>query len=180
MLSTKQLREKTDLDALTTRSSRRLAWAAVLAMFFAIYLGSAFSPALQDDVDTSHAVAAREMLTRGDFVTLHINGVRYLDKAPVMYWLIAGCFRVLGGNELAARLPTVVAMLGLVLLAMAWGRRAFGERAGLYAGLFTVTAAGYFLFTRVLIPEAILSLLIAAAFYGVVCALEKTGAGWEW
>jgi 4-amino-4-deoxy-L-arabinose transferase-like glycosyltransferase len=169
-----------DLDVLTTRSSRRLAWAAVIALFLAIYLGSAFSPALQDDVDTSHAEAAREMLSRGDFVTLHINGVRYLEKAPLMYWLLAGCFRVLGVHDFAARLPTVAAMLGLVLLGMAWGRRAFGARAGLYTGLFTATAAGCFLFTRVLIPEAVLSLLIAAAFYCLVCALDKTGANWEW
>ena len=62
----------------TSTSSRRFAWAAVIALFLAVYLGSAFSPALQDDVDSSHAEAAREMLTRGDFVTLHINGVRYL------------------------------------------------------------------------------------------------------
>jgi 4-amino-4-deoxy-L-arabinose transferase-like glycosyltransferase len=161
------------LDALNTRASRRLAWAAVIAIFLAIYLGSAFSPALQDDVDTSHAVAAREMLTRGDFVTLHINGVRYLEKAPLMYWLIAGSFRLLGVHEISARLPTVLAMLGLVLLGIAWGRRAFGERAGIYTGLFTATAVGYFLFTRVLIPEAILSLLIAAAFYCLVCALSR-------
>jgi len=54
---------------------------------------------------------------------------------------------------------------------MAWGSRAFGPRAGLYTGLFTVTALGYFLFTRVLIPEAIVSLLIAAAF----CAPPNSG-----
>jgi 4-amino-4-deoxy-L-arabinose transferase-like glycosyltransferase len=169
-----------DLDVLTTRSSRRLAWAAIIAFFLAIYLGSAFSPALQDDVDTSHAEAAREMLTRGDFVTLHINGVRYLEKAPLMYWLVAGCFRVLGVNELAARLPTVTAMFGIVLLAIVWGRRAFGERAGLYAGLFTTTGLGYFLFTRVMIPEAIVSVLIVAAFYCVISALDKPQAVWEW
>ena len=168
------------MDPLSTKSSRRLAWAAVIAIFLAIYLGSAFTPALQDDVDTSHAIASREMLTRGDFVTLHINGVRYLEKAPLMYWLVAGCFRVLGMHEIAVRLPTLAAMLGLALLGMVWGRRAFGERAGLYAGLFTATGVGCFLFTRVMIPEAILSLLVAAAFYCLVCALEKQNAVREW
>jgi hypothetical protein len=152
----------------------------VIALFLAIYLGSAFSPALQDDVDSSHAEAAREMLSRGDFVTLHINGVRYLEKAPMMYWLVAGCYRVLGVSDFATRLPTVAAMLGLVLLGMVWGERAFGARTGLYTGLFTATAAGCFLFTRVLIPEAILSLLIAGAFYCLICALDKKGAVWEW
>src|SRR5579864_730314 len=57
-----------------------LAWAA-------IYLSSIFQPALLDDADTVHAEAAREMLTRHDWVTLRINqGFRYLEKAPLMYW----------------------------------------------------------------------------------------------
>jgi 4-amino-4-deoxy-L-arabinose transferase-like glycosyltransferase len=168
------------LDVLTTASSRRFAWAAVIFLFLAVYLGSAFTPALQDDVDTSHAEAAREMLTRGDFVTLHINGVRYLEKAPLMYWMVAGCYRLFGVNEFATRLPTVLAMGLLVLLGMAWGSRAFGPRAGIYTGLFTTTAVGCFLFTRVLIPEAILSLLIAAAFYCLVVALDRPNARWSW
>ena len=168
------------MDVETGTSSRRFAWAAVIALFLAVYLGSAFSPALQDDVDTSHAEAAREMLTRGDFVTLHINGVRYLEKAPLMYWLIAGSFRTFGVHDFAARLPTVAAMFLLLLLGMVWGSRAFGPRAGLYTGLFTATSVGYFLFTRVLIPEAILSLLIAAAFYCLVSALSRPGARWSW
>ena len=171
---------KSSRGGLTRTPTRTSAWASVIAIVLAIYLVAAFTPALQDDVDSSHAEAAREMLTRGDFVTMHINGVRYLEKAPLMYWLVAGCFRVLGANELAARLPTVAAMLGLALLGMAWGRRAFGERAGLYTGLFTATGVGCFLFTRVLIPEAILSLLVAAAFYCLLCALEKPHARREW
>jgi 4-amino-4-deoxy-L-arabinose transferase-like glycosyltransferase len=168
------------LDVLTRSSSRRLALGALVVLFLAVYLGSAFSPALQDDVDTSHAIAAREMITRGDYVTLHINGVRYLEKAPLMYWLVAGCYRVFGVNEAAARLPTVAAMFLLVLLGIGWGRRAFGARAGLYTGLFVATGVGYFLFTRVLIPEAILSLLIAAAFYCLVSALDRPNARFAW
>jgi 4-amino-4-deoxy-L-arabinose transferase-like glycosyltransferase len=168
------------LDVLTSTSSRRLAWAAVFVLFLAVYFGSAFSPALQDDVDTSHAEAAREMITRGDYVTLHVNGVRYLEKAPVMYWLVAGCYRIFGVSDFATRLPTVSAMFLLILLGMVWGRRAFGQRAGLYTGLFTATGVGYFLFTRVLIPEAILSLLIAGAFYCFVSALDRPGSRLAW
>lgn len=165
---------------LANRSSRRLALVAVIVLFLAVYLGSAFSPALQDDVDTSHAVAAREMVTRGDFVTLHINGVRYLEKAPLMYWLVAGCFRVFGYTEFATHLPSVLAMLLLLLLGVHWGSRAFGPRAGIYTGLFIATAIGYFLFTRVLIPEAILSLLIATAFYCLVSALDRPNQRGYW
>ena len=70
------------MDVLTTTSSRRYAWTAVIIFFLVVYLGSAFAPGLQDDVDSSHAEVSREMLTRGDFVTLHVNGFRYLKKRP--------------------------------------------------------------------------------------------------
>ena len=120
------------------------------------------------------------MITRGDYVTLHINGVRYLEKAPLMYWMVAGSYRVFGISDFATRLPTVAAMFLLVLLGICWGNRAFGPRAGLYTGLFTATAAGCFLFTRVLIPEAILSLFIAAAFYCLVSALDRPDSRFAW
>ena len=83
------------MDASTSTSCAPVCLGCGFGLFLAVYLGSAFSPALQDDVDSSHAEAAREMITRGDYVTLHINGVRYLEKAPLMYWLVAGCYRVL-------------------------------------------------------------------------------------
>jgi len=168
------------LDALTNSSSRLLCFLVVCALFLAVFVGSAFTPALQDDVDTAHAEAAREMLTRGDFVTLHINGVRYLEKAPLMYWLVACSYQQLGVSDFSTRLPIVAAMGLLVLLGMKWGGRAFGPRAGIYTGLFMATAAGCFLFTRVLIPEAILSFLIAAAFYCLVSALDEPDAFWSW
>src|SRR5512147_2624585 len=79
----------------------------VLLLFALIYLGSAFSPALQDDADSTHAEAAREMLVNHDYVTLHVNGVRYLEKAPMLYWLAANCYRVFGTNEFGTRLPTI-------------------------------------------------------------------------
>ncbi len=155
-------------------------WAAILLIFAAVYLGSTFSPALQDDADSTHAEAAREMLVTGDYVTLHINGVRYLEKAPLLYWMVAFSYRVFGVNEFAARVPTLLAMFFTVLLAVRWGTRAFGSRAGTYAGLFVCTAAGYYLFTRILIPEALLSLLIAASFYCFSSALEEPAKSWRW
>jgi 4-amino-4-deoxy-L-arabinose transferase-like glycosyltransferase len=161
------------------RASSRTALLGILFLFAIIYLGSAFTPGLQDDVDSTHAEAAREMITRGDYVTLHVNGVRYLEKAPLMYWLIASSFHIFGVNAFATRVPTMLAMLGLTLLAMHWGRRTFGDRGSTYGGLFVVTAMGYFLFTRVLFPEAILSLFIAVAFYSFLTALDLNQP-WRW
>ena len=151
----------------------------VLLLFAAVYGGSLFSPGLQDDADSTHAEAAREMALTHDYVTLKVNGNRYLEKAPLMYWAVSLCYRCFGVNEFAAHLPVAVSMLLLVLLAMRWGRRAFGDRAAIYAGLFVSSAAGCYLFTRILIPESILSFFIAASFYFFATALED-GDAWRW
>ncbi len=148
-------------------------------VFLAVYIGSVFSPPLLDDADSTHAEAAREMFVTGDYVTLHVNGVRYLEKAPLPYWLVAESYRLFGINEFSTRLPMALSILLLGILAFVWGRRAFGDRAGIYAALFVYTAAGVFLFTRILIPDVLLSFLIAAALYFFLTGLE-TKKSWRW
>jgi 4-amino-4-deoxy-L-arabinose transferase-like glycosyltransferase len=161
------------------RGSRAAHW-ALAAVFLAVYVGSMFTPGLLDDADSTHAEAAREMVATGDYVTLHINGVRYLEKPPLPYWLVAISYKVFGVNEFATRLPMVLAVMLLGGLAFGWGRRAFGERTGIYAGLFVYTCAGVYLFTRVFIPDVLLSLLIAGALYFFLTALEPEGQAWRW
>ena len=158
---------------------RTASYWALAIVFAAVYFGSLFSPALLDDADSTHAEAAREMYVTGDYVTLHVNGVRYLEKAPLPYWLVAVSYHLFGVNEFATRLPMALSVLFLGLLAFVWGRRAFGERARIYGCLFIFTAAGVFLFTRIMIPDVLLSLLIAAALFFFLTALED-GNAWRW
>lgn len=170
---------QSSLPTASTTAAKKLYIAGVILLFALVYVGSLFSPGLQDDADSTHAEAAREMSITHDYVTLKVNGNRYLEKAPLMYWAVSLCYFCFGTNEFSTHLPVAVAMFLLVLLAIRWGRRAFGDRAAVYAGLFVATAAGCYLFTRILIPEAILSFFIALSFYFVATALE-TRAGWRW
>jgi hypothetical protein len=141
--------------------------AALIALLFGcvIYLGNAGFPGLLDDADASHAVVAREILQRHDWVILYMNGIRYLMKAPLHYWAVAASYRLLGVNEFATRLPVALAMIGLGLLVNEFARRFFGVRAGLYSALAVLTGAGFFLFTRIMIPEGIYALEFTAVFY---------------
>jgi 4-amino-4-deoxy-L-arabinose transferase-like glycosyltransferase len=152
---------------------RRLTALAILGSFWlAIFFASLFAPPLLDDADATHANAARSMLLTGDWVTLHVNGIRYLEKAPLPYWLAALSFRLFGINTFAAHLPGAIAVLLLALLGYHWGRRAFCDRTGLYTGIAILTSAGVFLFTRILIPEVLLSLFLAAALYSFLRSFE--------
>ena len=142
-----------------------IAAAVLLLLGGVIYLGNAGFPGLLDDADSSHAMVSVEMLHRHDWVILFMNGIRYLMKAPLHYWLVAACYAVFGQNEFATRLPVALSMIGLALLANVFARRYFGARAGVYSGLAVLTGAGFFLFTRIMIPEAIYALEFTAVFY---------------
>lgn len=150
-----------------------MAWIAIFVIFSFVYLGSLSSPAIFDDADATHAEAAREMAATHDWVTLHVDGIRYLEKPPLPYWLVASCYRLFGVSETSTRLPTAITIFLLMLLAADWARRAFGARASLYAALFVVTSIGFYLFTRILIPEALLALTISGALYFSLLALER-------
>ncbi|MGB8831002.1 MAG: hypothetical protein WCC95_02535 [Candidatus Sulfotelmatobacter sp.] len=97
--------------AARARAIHRMQVAGVLLFFVVVYVGSLFSPGLEDDADSTHAEAAREMYVTHDFVTLKINGNRYLEKAPLMYWAVALSYFFFGVNEFAAHLPESLSIL---------------------------------------------------------------------
>ena len=138
----------------------------ITALWAAIYLGNLSRPALLDDADTVHAEAVREMAATGDWTTLHINnGIRYLEKAPFMYWMSALSISLFGDSEWAMRFPVALFSLFLALLCYRFGARFWGERAGFCAGLVYVSSLGPFAFTRILIPDVMLSFFMAGSFY---------------
>ncbi len=144
---------------------KHLPIALLLTFTAAIFLVTSFRPSLLDDADATHAEAAKEMIERNDWVTLRVNGVRYLEKAPMLYWAVAASFSVFGFNAFAVRFPVVVAIVLLALVAYRFGRWAYSEKAGLYAAATLASCVGMFLFTRVMIPEAILTLWFTLAHY---------------
>src|SRR5262244_1256942 len=120
----------------------------VVAVAAAIFLGCIISPpSLMDDVDAVQAQIARNMLDSGDWVTAHLNGVAYLEKSPLKYWLIAISFEIFGVHDWAARLPVALSSVLLCWLGFRAGAWAFSVRAGLYTGLILATSVGMFLFT---------------------------------
>jgi 4-amino-4-deoxy-L-arabinose transferase-like glycosyltransferase len=129
-----------------------------------------------DDVDAVQAQIARTMLASGDWVTARLDGVAYLEKAPLIYWSIATSYEIFGVHDWAARIPIATAALALCLVTMAFGVWAFGTRAGFYAGLCIGTCVGLFLFTRVLIPDVMITLTIALAMWAFLRVLDDDEA----
>jgi 4-amino-4-deoxy-L-arabinose transferase-like glycosyltransferase len=168
-----------DSDNLSRNSESiglRESWVVYLIVFLiagAIYLACVISPpSLMDDVDAVQAQISRVMLSSGDWVTARLDGVAYLEKAPLHYWVIAVFFKLLGVTDWAARVPYALAAIFLAMLTSAMGVWAFGKRAGLYAGLIMGTCCGLFLFTRILIPDAMLTFTIALAMWAFLRILD--------
>lgn len=138
----------------------------LLVLSASLYIGTAGTPALDDeDVDAAHAMVSQEMLRRDNYVVMYMDGIRYLIRPPMHFWMVAASYKLLGESEFATRLPIGLAVVGMVLLTFEFGNRFFGQRAGLYGALALATSVGIFVFTRSMIPEAIYTLAFEGIFY---------------
>src|SRR5581483_479176 len=138
-----------------------------------IFFGCLFSPpSLMDDVDAVQAQIARNMLQSGDWVTARLDGVPYLEKAPLKYWMIAVSYAIFGVHDWAARLPLALSAVMLCWLTARFGAWAFGKTGGLYAGICLATSVGLFLFTRLLIPDVVLTLAITVSMWSLLRATD--------
>ncbi len=149
---------------------------AILYLFFGL-----FSPGLLDDVDSVYTEIAREMLARHDFVTPTVDGIRFFDKPPLMYWMAAGSMRLFGPHDWAARLPLALGVLALLLAVYALGIRLFAalspasapDRGGLYAALATGISIGPYLYTRFYIPDILIALWMTLSVHLLLIALQR-------
>ncbi len=126
-----------------------------------------------DDTDAAIAQAARTMLSTGDWVTPRLDGVAFLEKPPLYFWPMAVSYSLFGVHDWAARIPVALSAIGLAWLTAAFGMWAFARLAGLYAGLCIATCIGLFLFTRIQIPDVMLTFTIALAMWAFLRALDE-------
>src|SRR5579863_10216193 len=127
----------------------------IFAAWAILQISGLFTPGLLDDVDSIYIEIAREMLHRHDFVTPYVDGIRFFDKPPRMYWMAAGSMKLFGEFDWAARLPLALAVLALLVSVYALGLRLYAavsplsnpDRGALYSALAMATAIGPYLYT---------------------------------
>ena len=158
--------------------------AMIVLAWFVLHIGCLFTPGLLDDVDSIYIEIARSMLLRNDFVTPYIDGIRFFDKPPLLYWLASGSMAVFGQTDWAARLPLALLTLALLLAVYALGLRLFAEasptahpdRGALYSALALATCIGPFLYTRFFIPDILICLWMTLAVHSFLIALDRIHA----
>ena len=159
------------LEARKTAEHYQWVVALVAVLIFGFSIIS--PPSLMDDVDAVQGQIARNMLQSGDWVKARLYGVAYLEKSPLKYWLMAISFKIFGVHDWAARMPLALATVLLCWVTARFGAWGFGRRTGMYSGIVLATSVGLFLFTRILIPDVMLTLVITLALWGMLRALDE-------
>jgi 4-amino-4-deoxy-L-arabinose transferase-like glycosyltransferase len=159
------------MAAMETQQGRSLGrgWLLLpLILTAAVYLFTTTNRGVIDYDEGYYAQAAKEMAVTGNWVTPYVNGVRFLEKPPFLYWITAVSFKLFGINEFALRLPTAFAVLCLVWIVMLIARRLVGEQAALISGLSASFSAGAYIFTRETLHDIWLVLFVALAMYAFI------------
>ena len=148
-----------------TRPAASWAVAALAALLALSLLLPGLGEAPFDDPgEGHHAEIAREAWASGKLLDLRLNGVRYFDKPPLLYWLIALDFRAWGPSEWAARLPSVAGAAAAAAATAFLGARLLGPGAGLLAAAALLSSALFVVFGRYVRPE---TLFVAAIQWGL-------------
>jgi len=127
-----------------------------------------------------YAEIAREMLARGEWVVPYLQGEPYLDKPPLLYWLVMGSYRLFGVHDWAARLVSALAVHAAVLLTYLLGRRSLGERAAFWGALLLGLAPGFVSMGRLLLLDGLLALWVALSLFAAFEAVRGGRLRWGW
>jgi 4-amino-4-deoxy-L-arabinose transferase-like glycosyltransferase len=146
--------------------------AAAALMLYLFELGKG---ALPDWDSAIYAEVSKEMLRGHHWLTPYWDFKPFFEKPPLLYWVQIASFRLFGMNELAARLPSALAGVGIVLLVYAIVRRMAGPLAGVFAGFVLLTTHLFDHVMRQGTTDALLVLLIYVTVYGYVRLRDGDG-----
>ncbi len=160
-----------------TPSGSRSCWVD-LALLLSISLPFLFIGLGHDFLDMGeglYGTIPSEMLKGGDWIFPHFNGLPYLEKPPLYFWLTAATLALGISAEWAARLWSALPALGSVLLTWRLGTRLYGRTAGLLAGIALGTSAGFVLLARRASPDLLTAFCLTLAIFGFVRDLDRAG-----
>jgi 4-amino-4-deoxy-L-arabinose transferase-like glycosyltransferase len=128
-----------------------------LLLWLAFYLGCG-AYAILDMNEGLYAEIAREMLSTQNYLIPHLNAVPYLEKPPLLYWLIALSYHVFGVSAFAARIvPSSCAVLAC--LSLIWfGKKIERKRQAWLAALILASSLGFCLIGRTVFFDMLLNL----------------------
>jgi 4-amino-4-deoxy-L-arabinose transferase-like glycosyltransferase len=151
----------------------------VFALASVLCLWGLWSFPFSDPDAGMYADIGQRMAMSGDWITPRFNGLRYVEKPPLLYWLIALTYRITGPSEWGAHLwPALSGIAGVAVTSLI-GREAFGPNAGLLAGLILATNVGYFVFARVISTDLLFACFLSLTLFAFLQSYRGRGPRWK-
>jgi hypothetical protein len=160
-----------DDPAITSIRWQSLLWLLLLPGLL-LYVSMAF-PLFEPD-EGRYAEIPREMLARGEWVVPYLNSEPYLDKPPLLYWLVMLSYQIFGIHDWSARLVPALAVHATVLVVYLFGRRRVGERAAFRGALLLALAPAFVSIGRLLVIDSLLTLCVAFVVFASLEALAAS------
>lgn len=113
----------------------RLELIIVLVLGFAVLAWRMDEAPLVDWDEATYAEVAHEAVANGQYLSFTWNGKPYMKKPPLLFWMVAGSFKIFGESEWSARLPSVIMGIATLLLIYLSADAAAGRLAGTFAAL---------------------------------------------
>lgn len=159
---------------LTYRQSPSLKLALLLAVVIGLYLFAFLGQrSLGVPSEARYAELPREMVASGDWVTPRLNGVKYFEKPPMIYWLQSSALVAFGNNEWAVRFwPAVMGLLGC-LVTYAAGSLLYGRKTALLAALMLATGPIYFSISRIALTDMAVSTFMVSCLLCFIVAVDQ-------
>jgi 4-amino-4-deoxy-L-arabinose transferase-like glycosyltransferase len=155
-------------SALPPPPMRHALFVILIALAALLHVATIGSGDLYSQTEGQYAGAAREMVETHHWLLPTNDGAPRLQKPPLLYWLIIVSFKLFGINAAAARLPVALAVVASAALIFLIGEKLSDYWRGFIAGLIYLSLCGTFLLARIVMPEPLVSALIAGA---VFCAI---------
>jgi 4-amino-4-deoxy-L-arabinose transferase-like glycosyltransferase len=159
--------------ALPPPPTRHALFAILIALAVLLHVATIGSGDLYSQTEGQYAGAAKEMVEASNWLLPTNNGIPRLQKPPLLYWLIIVSFKLFGVNAAAARLPVALASVVLVALIFLIGEKLTDYWRGFVAGVIYLSFCGAFLLGRIVMPEPLVSALIAGAIFCGLCGHQR-------
>src|SRR5919198_2453257 len=159
--------------ALPPPPMRHALFVILIALAALLHVATIGSGDLYSQTEGQYAGAAREMVETHHWFFPTKTGAPRLKKPPLLYWLIIISFKFFGVNAAAARLPVALAVVASAALIFLIGEKLSDYWRGFIAGMIYLSLCGTFLLARIVMPEPLVSALIAGAMFCGICGYER-------
>lgn len=152
----------------------------LIALAALLHVATIGSGDLYSQTEGQYAGAAREMVEAHQWLLPTNDGAPRLQKPPLLYWLIITSFKMFGVNAAAARLPVALSVVASVVLVFLIGEKLTNYWRGFVAGVIYLSLCGTFLLARIVMPEPVVSALMAGAIFCGVNGYQRRRRRWIW